>query len=506
MEPDVFSLYKPLRNYLRKQKLDQSLLAIHAHIQFQQFHNPLPSYISGEPFGYRSISNFNDLLKFHLFPWELSSLCKEVILHSQRYGVSHSLLEWHYLSGAVNKLKYLENEIAKLYSTKENVLIEFFRISHRQFKWQRVPTMDTPARYWKIFSYQNLHAIVEKAIGLSLEEIIKIGMGLLGFYQDKIALFYPPKIQISDIDQEKLDKFLAHFSIEFEELKKKLKNEQQFNGKFIYIYSSLIAYPIIKKEWIEKKAIICPIPRYLFERITDGIYYEICRIKDFEHPFGGAFQEYIGEVLKSLYKRYSIFEETKYGKNLRTVDWAIEDKDANMFIECKTKRLTVGAKAGLFDITELESELGKLSDAVVQVYRTMEDFKKGFYPKMKYDPKSSLYPVVVTLEEWFIYGDLIVDKLDKIVITKLKKVGLSTNLVKNNPYCIISAETFEKLIYITNKYGIKDTLEEKLKDKEKKYWEMQNYFRYKFPEEIKIARCPFVPELDKKIDLMLSSG
>lgn len=506
METDVFSLYCPLRNYLRKQKLNESLLAIHAHLQFQQFHKPLPLYITGEPFGYRSISNFDDILNFHLFPWELSLLCKEVLLNSERYGSNHSLLEWHYLSGAVNKLKYLENELAKLYSSKENVLLELFRISHRQFKWQKIPSMDTPARYWKIFSYQNLHKIVEKAIGLNIEEIIKIGMSLLGFYQDKIALFYPPKSELPGINQEKVDKFFEHFCINFEELEKQLIKEQQYNEKFAYSYSSLVAYPLIRKEWDGKDAIVCPIPRHLFERITDGIYYEICRVEGFENPFGDAFQEYTGEVLKVLYINGNIYPEMQYGKNNRTVDWIIEDNTATLFIECKTKRLTTGAKAELFDVTELESELGKIADAIVQVYKTMVDFKNGFYPKIKYRSDKALYPIIVTLEEWFIYGDLIVNKLNEFVINKLKAMGLPVDLITTNPYSVISVEAFEIFTFIANKCGIKEVLEEKVIDNEKKYWEIENYLRHKFPEEIKQTGCPFVSELDKRIETMLNSN
>lgn len=505
MENDIYALYCPLRNYLRKLKLNESLLAIHSHIQFQQFHKPLPQYITGEPFGYRTITNFNDLLNFHLFPWELSLLCKEVLLNSERYGPTHSLLEWHYLSGAVNKLKYLENELAKLYSSKENVLLELFRISHRQFRWQRVPTMDAPARYWKIFSYQNLHKIVEKAIGLTIEEIIKIGMSLLGVYQEKIALFYPPKSELPGINQDKVDKFLGHFCIDYEELKTRLVKEQQYNEKFAYAYSSLIAYPLIRKEWDGRDAIVCSIPRYLFERITDGIYYEICRVDGFEHPFGDAFQEYIGNVLKVLYVKGNTYPEMQYGKDNRTVDWIIEDNTATLFIECKTKRLTTGAKAGLFDVTELESELGKIADAIVQVYKTMEDFKKGLYPKIKYRPDKALYPIVVTLEDWFIYGDLIVNKINEFVIEKLERLGLPVDLVTTNPYCVFSAEAFEMFVFIANKYGIKEVLGEKVIDKEKKYWEIENYLRHKYPKEIKQTGCPFVPELDKRIEAMLNS-
>ncbi|MBF0206764.1 MAG: hypothetical protein HQK53_07720, partial [Oligoflexia bacterium] len=182
-------------------------------MQFQQFKTPLPEYIVGEPAGYRASNKFSDFMSFYMMPWELTLLCKEVLINSDGYKNNRSFLNWRYLSDAVNKLKFLENETAKLYSTKDNVLIELFRISHRQFKWQRSPTMDAPARYWKIFGYENLHKIVEKSIGLTIEEIIKIGMSMLGVYQDKIALYYPPKSELPGIDQVKIDKFLEHFCI-----------------------------------------------------------------------------------------------------------------------------------------------------------------------------------------------------------------------------------------------------------------------------------------------------
>lgn len=506
MTTDIYSLYCPLRNYLRQQKLNESLLAIHAHVQFLQFHRPLPRYITGEPFGYRSMSKFSDLLNFHVFPWELTVICKEVLLNSQQYGPAHSLLEWHYFSGAVNKLKGLENEIAKTFSTKENVLLELFRISHRQFRWQRQPTMDAPARYWKIFSYQNLHKVVEKSIGLTIEEIIKIGMSLLGVYQDKIALFYPLRSQLPGITQDKIDTFLKHFCIDYDELKKGLAAEQQYNEKFVYAYSSMVAYPLINKDWEGKDAIICPIPRYLFERITDGIYYEICRTSGFDHPFGDAFQTYIGDVLKILYSRGNIYPEAIYGKNNRTVDWIIEDDTATLFIECKTKRLTTGAKAALFDISELESELGKIAEAIAQVYKTMEDFKNGLYPQVKYRPDKPIYPMIVTLEDWFIYGDLIVNKLNEYVVDRLRREGLSETLIDTNPYCVISAEAFEAFAFIANNHGIRDVLDEKTRDSDKKYWEIENYLRNKYPEDIKQTGCPFIPELDQRIDAMLHSG
>ena len=69
----------------------------------------------------------------------------------------------------------------------------------------------------------------------------------------------------------------------------------------------------------------------------------------------------------------------------------------------------------------------------------------------------------------------------------------------------MSAETFESFIFIANKNDIKSILEEKLFDQDKKYWEIENYLRHKFPEEIKHAGCPFISELNKRIETILNS-
>jgi len=503
MKTVVYSLYTPLRNCLRNLRLDESLLGIHAHSQFLQFFNPLPQYIVGDPPGYRSITKFSDLLNYHLFPWDLALLCKEVLINSGDKLSSVSLLDWRYVKSSTDKLKDLQNNLSKEYSTSENVLLELFRISHNTFRWQRKPTMDAPARYWRLFSYQNLYEIVEKEIGLTMEDIIVIGMGLLGFYQNKIALNYPPKIELPEVNQQKIDIFLSHFCLDFLQLREKLKQEQQYDDKFLYSFNSLIAYPLIKKSWDGHESIICPIPRYLYERITDGIYYETCKAEGFDHAFGSAFQEYIGDVIKTVYTVGNIYKEDTYNKGDKTVDWIIDDNSSTLFIECKTKRLTSGAKAALLDISKLLSDLDILADAVVQVYKTMDDYKKGSYPHITYDPKKRTYPVIVTLEEWFVFGDLIVGKINEIIMNKLRAIGLNEDVVLINPYLIVSTATFEKLVYFINVHGIDEVLKEKSTDVDKKFWDTDQYLHDKYPSEISNTGCPFVQELEDRIDGML---
>lgn len=479
----VFDLYKPLRNYTRKLNLNESLLGIHAHMQFQQFNQQLPNYIQGFPWGYNRCNRFVDFMTFHMFPWEMAILTKEVIINSQKYGSKKSILHWHFLSESINKLKSLEDSISGIYVNKNNVLSEMHRITHRQFKWQHPPNMNTIARYFVIFNDLKLNEIIKNKIGLSIEKIYLLGIVFIGFFLQKIALNYPPKIEIKNLDLNELNLFLKHFSIDFERLREKLITEQEYNEKFAYSYSSLTAYPLIRMEYGNMDSLVCPVPRYLYERFTSGIYYEIYKEKNFDNAFGESFQNYVGEVLKRTHDLSKIYSEKSYGNDTRTIDWALSDHSSILFIECKTKRLTLNAKVELESNLALDNQLEKIADFVIQTYKTIIEYTKGKYPNLKYDQSKNIYPLIVTLEDWYIFGNDI-PKINKKIEEKLLKQKLPQDLMIKYPYSVCSAETFETFSQIIKQVGINKVMEGKTKNKETVEWEMLTYLQGFFKKEI----------------------
>src|SRR3989344_1658373 len=412
----VFGTYTPLRNTIRKANLTPSLRAIHAHIQHMLFGQPVPPYIRNTPPGYSTnpFKGVTDFLNFHVFPWELEVIAKELIIHGAVIGGEKTLEDWNYLATVVNKLKDLENEISKIYSNTGNVLIEIYRIAHRQFIWQSRPDLENVARYWKIYSDPKLSEVILKATGLTLDELFLIALALTGTYLDKYALFYPPKIDVKNIDQEHLDKFLKHFSLPINELRDRLSNEQRMNEKYAYAFNSLRAYPLIRMEYEGRDSIVCPIPPLLFRRITEGLYYEICKEPNFDSSFGNAFQIFVGELLKKANEKAQVIPERTYGKpEKRTVDWIVLDKSVLLFVECKGKRLTFEAKVSLTDTTELYRQLDIMANFIVQIYKTIVDYDDGKYPHLKFDKDKQVYQLLVTLEEWFLFGSQALDILDE---------------------------------------------------------------------------------------------
>jgi len=497
-DSQVFKLYKPLRNHLRKISLPDSLYVLWAYIQHLQFNNPIPPTIEVLP---EIVLTENKISKM-FFEWELETLVREVIINSEESKFApETLRKWKYFARAINKLKDLENEITKKFIDETNILTEFHRIAHREFSWQSRLNQQYIARYFKIFNYTPLDNIIQSVIGLTTQELYLIGMLLFGSYKDNFALFIPPTIiDIPEITQESLDKIFNHFSCDLDGLKKKLLDEQEINEKFVYAYSSLRKYPIIKMKYQDKDSLVCPLPTLLVWRLTNGIYYEICGKRNFSNKFGKSFQNYVGEVIEKGNNKVEVYPEKEYldGKDRKdTVDWIIDEGDSAIFIECKTKRITVPAKTEIKSEEELKKDLDFMADFIVQVYKSIGDYFNNKYPSFKFKTNRKIFPLIVTLENWYLWGDKLLGELKTKVIEKLRATSLPLAWLSEMPYSVCSIQDFEIMVQIMEKVGIKTFIEKKVYDKDKKKWGFRPFIINKFPKENKSVRFLFTDDFDK---------
>ena len=482
---DAFDIYKPLRNYLRQFSLIVSLSVVRAYLQKMQFGKALPKDIQVD----RSFLLAKSRPEGGVYEWELEILTKELILNCDETNSAKSLKEWRYFSGAMNKIKEIGENLAIKYREMMscNILLEVYRIAHQQFPWQDLPSLIWITRYYKIFSHPQIDKIIYEAIGLTTKELYTIGLAMTGVYIDYFALFYPPDMEIVGIDKEKFDKFLKHFSTDIVSLKSAIKDSQLYNQDYKYSFNPLRVTPLIRITYNGQDSLICPIPTYMFRRFTEGVYYEICKNKDFAHPFGESFQKYIGEVLRKANTtgKYEVIEEKEFrvGKDRKnTVDWIVIDQTANLFVECKAKKLRLGAKIALIDNTTLHEDLDCLADFIVQVYKTTQDYRNGNYPDLKNNGKTT-FPLIVTLEDWFAFGDKIVAELDSKVEQKLKENGLEPSILKNEPYTVCSSNQLEKLLQVINILDINQIMSQKVSG-EYRLWPVNSFLFNKFKEQL----------------------
>ena len=485
-DSQIFNKYKPLRNTIRKLGLSDSLKVIHVYAQNLQLDKEFPPDIEVIP----AYSNGSDQQKKQwITEFHLETLCREIILHAdETESCPKSLRQWKTLAQAINKLKELAEFIAERYVDPDLFQQELYRMAHQQLPWQMSQVQARNfTRYFMVYKYSPLSKIIESATTLSIEKIFIMGMALLGYFLDHPAIFYPMNSQIPGLTNEDFDKFLQHFSKDLGDLKTRLNTEKQMNEKFFYAYHSLRAFPLIRMPFSERESLVCPLPTILFWRITSGMYYEICKEDGFAHAFGEAFQEYVGEVLKrgTTLERTNIHPESEYqvGKDRkRTVDWIMDQDDASLFIEVKTKRLVVKGKSEIGQQETLSLELDKLARIVVQLYKTILDYKEGHYPDYPFFRERVIFPIVVTLEEWFLIGSRLRKELDSKVSDYMNQERISITYLQDMPYTVCSVREIEMAVQVMDKAGIHKVMSGKVFDVQRREWELSGHIRDAFAE------------------------
>lgn len=464
---EVYIVYKPLRNYVRKFGLPESLSVIWAYSRFLQFGEKPPNDLEVH---YGFLMN-PQAGRRHLSEWVLAKLLEEVVLHADLYSSgTKSMRKWNDLATAINKLHGLESEVSRHYVTQQNVLTELNRIAHQQLPWQDRPNQKDLFRYYKIYSHQGLNEILTNKIGLDIRKLHVIASGLLGAYLTHFACDYPMKPSVKGIETEDVEQFLNIFSCPVTELRAKLGEQQQLNEKYAYSYNDLIAFPLVEVIHAGKKVIASPIPTMFFRATTNGLYYRLYNERGFDKAYGDAFQSYVGEVINRGLTSSQILPEREYAVGKNTTDWVIQDNSATIFLECKGKRLQFEAKTELLSTPSFDEQLGIAADSIVQVYKNINYYLDGQYPTdYALRPNDAIYPIVTTLEDWRIFGHA-TSTLRTKVEERMKAQGLPLSYLQEMPYLFCCASELEEMVQIMDKVTIKTFLETWLKDSDKSRW------------------------------------
>ncbi|MDA3840569.1 MAG: hypothetical protein PF572_05780 [Patescibacteria group bacterium] len=453
MKKEVYNLYKPLRNHLRPVGIENAFYAIWAYLNFFQFNNAIPNNIQVDKI---ITDSKNDARRF-LSEWELSLLAREMIVNGQENlsGATKNFQNYNYFSNAINKIKEFESNLSKLYINKNNILTELRRLSHRQFPWQQKPNSVDFIRYYKIYNNERLKEIAENKLKLSIQQWYTIGTAITGGILSHPKLNIDSEITIAGITKKHFDIFINFTSTNLTDLKEIIQRDVDYDDQYVYAFNPLEYYPLIKI----KKYYYCPIITFLIWRMTSGIYFDLVNEKNFGNNFGFAFQDYIEEISKKVFKNKKIafIPEEKYYVNTKTqkdsVDFIIKKNNLAFFVEAKAKRIQNKSKTQLLSNETMEKDLNILAEDILQIYKTIRDYKNGCYKHFKYDKSIIIYPLLVTLEDWYLFGED-VNNLKEKVKQKLITAKLSLNCLDEMPYTTCSIKNYEHLVQVINNIEI----------------------------------------------------
>jgi hypothetical protein len=496
----IEALYRTIRGDARQLARRDGLAVIWAYCQFLQVNDfQMPQDIE-------VAQQFRDARPRRgvLSEWTLEHIAREVI----RYGDEEArdgrtLKRWDTLAHLANTLRDLEGEIYRDLVGGPNIQLELMRIMHRQFVWQQQRFNWTwIIRYYKLFNTPALAAHAEQATGLSIDQIYLIGMCYLGHFFGEPRWVRRIRVEIPGLNDEHIERFLAFTSLTRNALAEKLRAEHALDEGFAYRYSSLRAFPIVQFSHGGIDEIACPIPTLLFWRITTGLYYSLKEQAGFPTAFGDSFQAYAGEVLQRriVNPAMQVLGEAEYhvGQNRKdSIDWIVQEDDAAaLFVECKTMRLTWASKAGMSDLTALAQDIRKLAGAVLQVYKAIRDYRAGCYPHLPYVEARRVYPIILTLEDWYCCCLYLPTLLDEAVRNLMQAANLPLDWLQAMPYAVISIDEFETAAGVTSAAGIHAFWSGKLEDAEKRRWPFRSYCNDCFAEQVGALPDLFLDEYE----------
>ena len=123
-----------------------------------------------------------------------------------------------------------------------------------------------------------------------------------------------------------------------------------------------------------------------------------------------------------------------------------------------------------------------MASAVVQVYKTIDDYIDGQYLHFPFAADRKIYPVIVTLENWHLFGPVMLDMLRGSVVAKLDAAEIRADLLDEMPYSVWPIEECEVGMQIINTVGVQDFFDGKINDTGMRLWGWHAYMTHRFPE------------------------
>lgn len=437
--------YKPLRNLLRQYNLQDSIEDIWWYFQAVDHHSSNEKVWTGKGF---------IKLNAELHKWEIAILAREIALNATPRGTLR-LRPWPNMARVLNMLRTVTNDMVGPAMTPDQAYNSLNPTGHLQFPWQRTRQLNALMRYFKVFSEPDVERLLIRQTGVSTKEWFLVGFATVGLLQHRCTISAHQDYRSVAIELERSKTVFDKLSQPLEELQSKVNDAARYDDTWMYTWNPLEAKPLVGLDLTHPERLHCPIPHYVMSRVSQGLFYEIAQAEGFNDPFGASFQAYFGEVLSKTFPspQFTIYEEREYkvGRARKDgVDWILTDDQANLFVECKAKRMTVGAKSAV-DPAIIGQQVDYLAKAVIQLYKNIADALAGHthWPRNE----RPIFPLVVTFEDWYLLGTS-TDLLAEGVRTKMAEANLDLTWLDTMPYTVASCEDFEDVSPTIAEVGI----------------------------------------------------
>jgi len=427
--------------------------------------------------------------------WQLAFIAKALILNSNDYKSKSldikGLLKCANIYNNLGDkfLKVSREDDDKFQKAGQSFLI---RTAYQQFYLQRKINYLIPRA---LFLFEEIPSKisdpnfeVDKEIkdiyNLSVKEVIMIGFTI--FATTKRGYFYPDYlINFNDKDlkkfitKETLGNLIDRLSADYPKLREAFnyyKGEEELDP---FGFNALRMYPIVKTE---VAGLVVPVPRFLLERITTGLYYSLMdKYKNYSSNifmefFGKEiFERYVGLLLEQEYKiNKLLFKEWSYRKGRNeclTSDWIVVKDNKAILIECKTSGISMEAKS-YAELEKIKDDLKlRVVKAIEQMVSLVNDVKRKCKDLERLYSIKKFYYVIVTYDKIYLSSSFIIKDM-------IKKELIQKGIKKIPKYEVLSIDELEDLIPYLKDFNLDFLLDNKFRNKKWAQYDFNEFMYY----------------------------
>lgn len=439
---------------------------------------------------------------YRIHEWELETLVNEWLAAASFSLVNAPLIgqsvDFATLASATNALRALENA-DYIPGKKDSVTSGIAATFQRQFEWQ-VHRETTIGLFRNLYIFGSvLDRWFEANRGLSLDKFILSLFGAYALFRESPSFTLPlaPSQQLSDLGltSESFEKAMSIVALSMINAKKWVAEHRNETGVTAFEPSVLRQFPILFDE--DRKRFYCPLRRLLFERMTDGLFYEFQGADDsllvgtLRNQVGEKFENYCADIFELAGYDINRSSGRKYefgSKTFEEPDFCLNVGSELIVGECKSKRMSIKTKFNLSDMSE-DSGVAEIAKGISQIWRYVSHSRARSSMMGQH-----VIGVVVTAHEWLMLHPQRRDH----VFNRAKEICLEKGLLESKeemcPVAIVSVQHLEWIVARAEPRNFLQFLK-RIANREHSLWAPKSVYQELFPDSKPVRRYPFAAQL-----------
>ena len=326
--------------------------------------------------------------KYHIWPWMLESILNRGLAVRKRARPRNGrykelrLQDFNAIAKLINLQHQIENFEAGLFITQENVILSLYRLTHRQFPWQRgFVKSNILLRYFEIYFCDESEQVFERLYGIKFRIFLRFSYILFSQFLTTPYFNLNTDLRSYGLDDVAKRRCCKLISLSLKDAQEEAQRLLGTASEAGYHPSLLRKFPCLMIGDLTNSHLVCPFPDLLFNRMTEGIFYDFTAANEsLSNTFSKRFEQYCIRLMRTKGEKYEIGSESEYGtkkKRFRTPDVLLTlDGRLLAIIECKARKL---GSATLTSQDPLRSSSGfeELAYGIFQLWRFFHHSRTG---------------------------------------------------------------------------------------------------------------------------------